>query len=67
MIGIDGYYVVTLFEKFWRNSVPEMLGTHDYKLAEASYGMRDDGSWEFNYRIQPKNTEEYRDVKLLVN
>jgi len=67
VIGIDGYYAVTLFEKFWHNSFPEMLGTHDYKLTEASYGMRDDGSWEFNYRIQLKYTEEYRDVKLLVN
>lgn len=39
VIGIDGYYAITLEHNFWRNSLPNLLGTSNYGLTDCRYGM----------------------------
>jgi len=67
VIGIDGYYAITLEQDFWHNSLPNLLGTANYGLTWFEYGMGNNSSWEFNLKIKSKDSEKYYDMTLIID
>lgn len=71
VIGIDGYYAITLEQDFWHNSLPNLLGTANYGLTDFRYGMgygyATDNSWEFELEIKLKDTGQYYDLILIID
>lgn len=71
VIGIAGYYAITLEEDFWHNSLPTLLGTTNYGLTDFGYGMgygyATDNSGGFELEVKLKDTEQYYDLILIID
>ena len=61
VIGIDAHYATHLERDFKDNSLPKtlpnILGTPNYLLRPHSYGMSNDGSWNWEYEVLLKDGE----------
>mgnify|MGYP001045512893 CR=1 FL=1 len=73
VIGIDAYYAIHLEQDFKNNSLPKILpniiGTPNFLLRPRSYGMCNDGSWDWKYEVMLKDVEWYYayDLVLIVD
>ena len=76
VIGVDAHYAIHLEQDFKDNSLPKtlpsILGTAIYLLRPRSYGMCNDGSWNWEYEVMLEDGEwhgwhsEY-DLELMVD
>ena len=69
VIGIDAHYAIHLKQDFKDNSLSNILGTPNYLLSPRSYGMCNDGLWNWKYDVWLKDDEWYwaYDLEIIVD